>query len=171
LEQSIELLNAVEGAYKERDYAIITLFLNCGLRVSEMAGLNYTDIRSDNTVRILGKGNKERVCFLTSRAKMELKLYLQQREDDCEYVFVREWAPHTQLSKTGLGAVIKDIGDRAGMKVHPHMLRHYFADCAHGANIDVLDISRMMGHASISKTQIYIASNTEDLAYKHARIG
>ena len=59
LEQSIELLNAVEGENRERDYAIITLFLNCGLRVSEMSGLNYTDIRNDNTIRVLGKGNKE----------------------------------------------------------------------------------------------------------------
>ena len=64
LEQSIELLNAVEGPNKERDYAILTLFLNCGLRVSEMAGLNYTDIRTDNTIRVVGKGNKERVIYL-----------------------------------------------------------------------------------------------------------
>ena len=59
LEQSLELLKAVEGKHKERDYAIITIFLNCGLRLSELVGLNVTDIRNDNTIRVLGKGNKE----------------------------------------------------------------------------------------------------------------
>ena len=57
LEQSLELLNAVDGDYKERDYCILTLFLNCGLRVSEMASLNYTDIHQDDTMRVVGKGN------------------------------------------------------------------------------------------------------------------
>lgn len=162
----------MRNAIRQRDKAILAVMAGSGLRRQEVCDMKLSDLDLEHSkFKIVGKGNKERTCFLTSRAKMELKLYLQQRKDDCEYVFVREWAPHTQLSKTGLGAVIKDIGDRAGMKVHPHMLRHYFADCAHGANIDVLDISRMMGHASISTTQIYIASNTDDLAYKHARIG
>ena len=66
LEQSIELLNAVDGKHKERDYCIITLFLNCGMRLSELVGLNVTDIRPDGTARILGKGKKERIIYLNS---------------------------------------------------------------------------------------------------------
>ena len=82
LEQSIELLRAVEGEHKERDYAILTLFLNCGLRVSEMAGLNYTDIRNDNTVRVLGKGNKERIVYLNSACVAAIRDYMRVRPVD-----------------------------------------------------------------------------------------
>ena len=73
LEQSLELLNAVDGPNKQRDYCIITLFLNCGLRVSEMAGLNFSDIRNDNTMRVVGKGNKERIVYFNARAKIHLQ--------------------------------------------------------------------------------------------------
>ena len=82
LEQSMELLNSVEGDYKERDYAILTLFLNCGLRVSEMAGLNYTDIRTDNTIRVVGKGNKERVIYLNKACLNALNDYMKVRPVD-----------------------------------------------------------------------------------------
>ncbi|MBQ1595964.1 MAG: site-specific integrase, partial [Clostridia bacterium] len=64
LDESMKLLSkAAEGPNKERDYAIITLFLNCGMRLSELVSLNYTDIRDDNTVKITGKGNKERTIY------------------------------------------------------------------------------------------------------------
>lgn len=74
LEQSLELLNAVDGDYKERDYCILTLFLNCGLRVSEMASLNYTDIHQDDTMRVVGKGNKERIITLIPPAFPQSKI-------------------------------------------------------------------------------------------------
>ena len=82
LEQSLELLNAVDGDYKERDYCILTLFLNCGLRVSEMASLNYTDIRQDNTLRVVGKGNKERVIYLNSACVSAIQNYMRVRPVD-----------------------------------------------------------------------------------------
>ena len=63
LDQSLEMLNGVDGDHKERDFCILTLFLNCGFRLSELCGLNINDIRSDNTIRVLGKGNKERIVY------------------------------------------------------------------------------------------------------------
>lgn len=68
------MLNAVDGDYKERDYCILTLFLNCGLRVSEMASLNYTDIHQDDTMRVVGKGNKERIITLIPPAFPQSKI-------------------------------------------------------------------------------------------------
>ena len=82
LEQSLELLNAVEGKHKERDYAIITIFLNCGLRLSELVGLNVTDIRNDNTIRVLGKGNKERIVYLNNACINAINDYLKVRPAD-----------------------------------------------------------------------------------------
>ena len=82
LEQSIELLNAVDGNNKQRDYCILTLFLNCGLRVSEMAGLNYNDIHSDGTMRVVGKGNKERIVYLNSSCIDAYNEYMKVRPID-----------------------------------------------------------------------------------------
>lgn len=161
----------MKNATAQRDRAMLAVMAGSGLRREEVRGMKRSDLDLENNrFTIIGKGNKERVCFLTSRAKMELRLYLQERNDDSDYVFVRARFPHDQLSVKGINFIIGQIGQRAGLKVHPHMLRHYFAGCAHDANIDVVDIARMMGHASISTTQIYIASNTEDLAYKHSRM-
>ena len=167
--EQFELL--MKNAVRQRDRAILAVMGGSGLRRQELCDMLLKDLDLEhNKFIVIGKGNKERTCFLTSRAKMELKLYLAERKDDDSHVFVREWSPHKELTKTGLGAIIKRIGEDAGLEVHPHMLRHYFADCAHEADIDVVDIARMMGHASISTTQIYIANNVEDLAMKHHRL-
>ncbi|MDO4731369.1 MAG: tyrosine-type recombinase/integrase, partial [Clostridia bacterium] len=82
LEQAKELLNSVDGDNKERDYCILVLFLNCGMRLSELAALNVSDIRSDSTVRITGKGNKERILFLNEACTSALKDYLMVRPAD-----------------------------------------------------------------------------------------
>ena len=76
------MLNAVDGDYKERDYCILTLFLNCGLRVSEMASLNYTDIHQDDTMRVVGKGNKERIIYLNSACVSAIENYMRVRPVD-----------------------------------------------------------------------------------------
>ena len=78
LDESIELLDSVDGTHSERDYCILTLFLNCGLRISELIGLNLGDIQ-DDALRVLGKGNKVRVVYLNDACKDALKRYLTVR--------------------------------------------------------------------------------------------
>ena len=85
LEQCYELLNNVNGEYKERDYAILVIFLNCGIRLSELCGLNVTDINitgDNNTMRVLGKGNKERIVYLNDACITAIKAYLKVRPVD-----------------------------------------------------------------------------------------
>ena len=82
LEQSIALLDAVDGKHKERDYCILTLFLNCGIRLSELVGLNVTDISPDNFIRVLGKGNKERIIYLNDACVTAINDYLKVRPAD-----------------------------------------------------------------------------------------
>ena len=83
LEQSIELLNAVEGPNAERDRCILTLFLNCGMRLSELVAIDRTDVlRNNNTLRILGKGNKERIVYLNQACQEAISRYLAVRPKD-----------------------------------------------------------------------------------------
>ena len=82
LNESLKLLESIDGTFKERDYCIITLFLNCGLRLSELVSLNLSDIRSDNTMRVTGKGNKERTVYLNDASIAAIKNYLAVRPVD-----------------------------------------------------------------------------------------
>jgi len=154
----------------QRDRAIVAVAAGSGIRRSEICGLLKSQMdMKENKFTVIGKGNKERTCFLTPRAKHELEEYMKTRDDDSPYVFVTQ-RTHKQIAVRGMNFITKQIGQRAGIKFHTHMLRHYFADTAHEANIDILDISRMLGHSSVSTTQIYISQNTDDLAIKHQRI-
>ena len=83
LEQSMDLLHAVEGPYQSRDYCIITLFLNCGMRLSELVNINLHDINhKEHVMRITGKGNKERLVYLNDACMDAIKTYLKDRPAD-----------------------------------------------------------------------------------------
>lgn len=82
LEESVNLLQSVDGPNRQRDYCILTLFLNCGLRLSELCGINFSDIRDENTLKITGKGNKERIVYLNDACVEALNEYLKVRPHD-----------------------------------------------------------------------------------------
>ena len=163
LEESKKLLNSVDGKYKERDYCIITLFLNCGMRLSELCGLNLSDIGSDGSIRILGKGNKERIVYLNSACVESIAAYLPNRPvdgvplTDKNALFLSrnkrrisnktvQHIVYTTLEKAGLG-------DR-GLSVHK--LRHTAATLMyqHG-NVDIRVLKDILGHENLGTTQIY----------------
>ncbi len=167
LDQSVQLLNAVDGKHKERDYCILTLFLNCGLRLSELVGLNVNDISPDNFIRVLGKGNKERIIYLNNACVNAINDYLKVRPveglKDRKALFIsshkkRLSAPMVQklvykyLEKIGL--------DSQGYSCHK--LRHTAATLMyqHG-NVDVLVLQDILGHANLGTTQIYTHLNTK----------
>lgn len=160
LEQSVALLNAVDGEFKVRDYCILTLFLNCGLRVSELVNINYTDIRPDNTLVIRGKGNKERVIFLNKpcvkailnykkvRPVDELKdrnaFFINKRNNRISVRSVQVML-HNTLAKIGL--------DNQGFS--PHKLRHTAATLMYQNGVDVRSLQEVLGHSNLATTQIY----------------
>lgn len=169
LEQSIELLNAIEGANKERDYAIITLFLNCGLRVSEMAGLNYTDIRSDNTVRVLGKGNKERIIYLNDACIDAVNDYMRVRPvDDVKdktALFISR--NHKRMSVKTIQAMVYKYLEKIGLSAQGyscHKLRHTAATLMyqHGG-VDVRVLKEVLGHENLGTTEIYTHLSSEQM--------
>ena len=169
LEQSIELLNAVEGKYKERDYAIITLFLNCGLRVSEMAGLNYTDVRSDNTMRVVGKGNKERVVYLNSACIDAINDYMKVRPvdevKDKKALFISR--NNRRMSVKTIQAMVYKYLAKIGLDAQGyscHKLRHTAATLMyqHGG-VDVRVLKEVLGHENLGTTEIYTHLSSEQM--------
>lgn len=160
LEEAENLLSVVDGPYKERDYAIITLFLNCGMRLAELVSIDYSDIKADGSLIITGKGNKERTVYLNQACIDAITAYMRKRPNDG----VRDRAlflssrnqrispktvqhiVYTNLNKAGLG-------DR-GLSVHK--LRHTAATLMyqHG-NVDVLLLKEILGHENLGTTEIY----------------
>ena len=161
LEQSMELLNSVEGDYKERDYAILTLFLNCGLRVSEMAGLNYTDIRTDNTIRVVGKGNKERVIYLNKACVNALSDYMKIRPvdgvKDKKALFISR--NHNRMSVKTIQAMVYKYLAKIGLDAQGyscHKLRHTAATLMYQyGDVDVRVLKEVLGHENLGTTEIY----------------
>lgn len=161
LEQSIELLRAVDGKHKERDFCIITLFLNCGMRLSELVGLNVTDIRPDNTVRVLGKGNKERLLFLNEACIAAINAYLKVRPNDGlkdrNALFISNQMQ--RMSANTVQKLVYKYIEKIGLSSQGyscHKLRHTAATLMyqHG-NVDLLVLKEILGHENIGTTQIY----------------
>lgn len=161
LEQSIKLLESVDGKNKERDYCILTLFLNCGMRLSELVSINLSDFSDNNTLTVLGKGDKERTIYLNNACLSAVKAYMAVRPvdgvKDRDALFIssqkRRISPKTvqkmveyYLEKAGLG----------GMGFSVHKLRHTAATLMyqHG-NVDVLLIKEILGHENLATTEIY----------------
>lgn len=169
LEQSIELLKSIDGPNKQRDYCIITLFLNCGLRVSEMAGLNYTDIRSDNTMRVVGKGNKERVVYLNKACIDAVNEYKKVRPvddiKDKKAMFISR--NHQRMSVKTIQAMVYKYLEKIGLNAQGyscHKLRHTAATLMyqHGG-VDVRVLKDVLGHENLGTTEIYTHLSSEQM--------
>ncbi len=169
LEQSIELLNAVDGKHKERDYCIITLFLNCGMRLSELVGLNVTDIRPDATARILGKGNKERIIYLNPACVSAIEDYLRVRPvdnvKDRNALFISNQLK--RMSPKTVQALVYKYLEKIGLDSQGyscHKLRHTAATLMyqHG-NVDIRVLKEILGHENLGTTEIYTHLNTQQM--------
>lgn len=168
IDESIQLLESVEGDNRERDYAILVLFLNCGLRLSELVGINLSDIRGD-TLTVIGKGNKERTIYLNQACLNAIDAYRRVRPvegvKDKNALFLSE-RKHRISPKTVQYLVKKYIA-AAGLdtrKYSTHKLRHTAATLMykHG-NVDIRALQSILGHASIATTEIYTHVDDEQL--------
>ncbi len=161
LEESVSLLNSIDGKFKERDYCIIALFLNCGLRLSELVGLNYGDIRSDNSMRVNGKGNKERIIYLNDMCVNAIKDYMKVRPvegvKDKNALFLSSRL--SRISPKTVQHIVKTFLDKAGLGdqgFSTHKLRHTAATLMYQqGNVDVLLIKEILGHENLATTEIY----------------
>lgn len=163
LEQSIELLNAVDGRFKERDYCILTFFLNCGMRLAELVAMNYNDIRSDHTAQIVGKGNKKRIIYLNDACMSAYNAYMavrpvdDVRAEDKYALFLS--AQGRRISREMVQKLVYKYLEKIGLSAQGysvHKLRHTAATLMyqHG-NVDIRVLKDVLGHENLSTTEIY----------------
>lgn len=162
IDESRELLAiSNEGENKERNYLIISLFLNCGLRLSELANIKIRDIK-DNSLVVYGKGSKERVVFLNDGVMVALVNYLKVRECDNEYLFVSNRG--MKLGTEGISQMVKSNLQKIGKgDLSTHKLRHSCATMFYENGVDILTIKEILGHESVATTQIYTHIQNEQV--------
>lgn len=175
LQESKELLKTVRESNdknKERDYCIITFFLNCALRLSELCNIDVSKIK-DDTLRIVGKGNKERTVYLNKTSMNALKAYLPIREtildkvpeEHKEALFIS--SKKRRISERAVERLVKKYVAKAGLDYEiltPHKLRHTSATLMYKyGKVDLRSIQNLLGHESISTTEIYTHIDEEDL--------
>ena len=169
LEDSISLLSAVtDGKNKERDYLILTLFLNCGLRLSELTGININNIKN-NILTVVGKGNKERTIYLNAACENAIYEYLRERPNDKAkdknaLILSKNYQ---RIGARSVEKIVKKYIQLAGLdpqKYSPHKLRHTAATLMykHG-NVDIRVLQEILGHQSLSTTEIYTHVDDERL--------
>lgn len=160
---SIEELELVrECCHTLRERALLEVFYSTGCRLSEIANMRIDHINfQDMSASVIGKGDKERIVFLTFKACYHLKKYLNTRNDDCPYLFVTERRPFRQMKNCSIQREINKIEQRAdiGKKLHPHVLRHTYATLMRDAGIELGDLQHLMGHSSPATTLRYLGSS------------
>ncbi len=159
IDDSVSLLDAVQGRFAERDYCILTMFLNCGLRVSELAGLNLGDFQGD-TVRVLGKGSKERTVYLNAACVAALEAYLPKRiephEKDRNALFTSR--NRNRINVQTVKWLVKKYIGQAGLdtkKYSTHKLRHTAATLMYQNGVDIRTLQTLLGHENVNTTMIY----------------
>ncbi len=166
LEQSSRLLQAVSGQNEKRDYAILMLFLNCGIRRSELVGLNLTDVYEDR-IRVVGKGNKERIVYFGAACRKAIDAYLPERNkkvlSDNRALFGSR--DGNRISVTAVHRLVKKAFLQAGLdatQFSAHKLRHTAATMMLSGGVDVKTVQEVLGHENLNTTQIYThIENTE----------
>ena len=165
-EQSSALLQAVSGKNEKRDYAILMLFLNCGIRRSELVGLNLTDVYEDR-IRVVGKGNKERFVYFGTACRKAIDAYLVERNEktlsDNKALFGSRNG--NRISVEAVHRLVKKALLQAGLdstQFSAHKLRHTAATMMLSGGVDVKTVQEVLGHENLNTTQIYThIENTE----------
>ncbi|MBQ6798831.1 MAG: tyrosine recombinase XerC [Oscillospiraceae bacterium] len=166
LEESTRLLEAVQGPNAVRDFAILMIFLNCGIRRSELVGLNITDVYEDR-IRVVGKGNKERIVYMGTPCKKAINEYLLERNkiilSDNKALFGSR--DKNRISVTAVHRLVKKHMLAAGLdatQFSAHKLRHTAATLMLSGGVDVKTVQEVLGHENLNTTQIYThIENTE----------
>ena len=166
MEQSAALLRSVSGQNEKRDYAILMLFLNCGIRRSELVGLNLSDVYEDR-IRVVGKGNKERIVYFGAACRKAIDAYLPERHKkvltDNKALFGSR--DGNRISVTAVHRLVKKHMLAAGLdatQFSAHKLRHTAATMMLSGGVDVKTVQEVLGHENLNTTQIYThIENTE----------
>ena len=167
LEESTALLRSVDGPNKNRDFAILMLFLNCGIRRSELVNLNLSDVYEDR-IRVIGKGNKERFVYFGSACRKAIDAYLPERNQkvltDNRALFGSR--DNNRISVTAVHRLVKKALLQAGLdstQYSAHKLRHTAATMMLSGGVDVKTVQEVLGHENLNTTQIYTHIESTEL--------
>lgn len=182
MEQSIALLQSAQGEFAQRDYCMLTLFLNCGLRRAELAGINLQDIGQDRTLRVRGKGSKERMLYLNDACIDAIEQYLKVRPvdgvQDKQALFLSHLKKRITLQ--GVHYVVKGYLKKVdgAENMSAHKLRHTAATLMYQqGGVDIRVLKDLLGHENLGTTEIYthlssqqIKQAAEDNPLSHIKI-
>jgi len=169
LDDSLSLLSSVEGRNAERDYCILTLFLNCGIRLAELVGINLTDIQDDR-LTVIGKGSKERTVYLNDACLEAIKNYLPEREkidisaSAQNALFVSERG--ARISRRTVQNLVEKYVKKIGLdprKYTTHKLRHTAATLMYQSGADIRVLQEILGHKQLNTTEIYTHVSNENI--------
>ncbi|HZH61764.1 MAG TPA: tyrosine-type recombinase/integrase [Metabacillus sp.] len=173
---TIEELEIVRDSCETlRERALIETMYATGCRLSEVQNMKKSDINiQDMSVRVIGKGDKERICYLSIKCLHQLRKYLSSRKDECEYLFVTERRPIRKMSDRNIERIIDVIAGRAKLskKLTPHVFRHTFAQLAMENGAELSDVQHLMGHEDPGTTLIYshVSEERKKLAHKRYHV-
>lgn len=167
LEESERLLKSVSGPNSQRDFAILMIFLNCGIRRAELVGLNLSDVYPDR-LRIVGKGNKERFVYMGTACRRAIDLYLPVREkvelSDNRALFGSR--DRNRISVSAVHRLVKKHMLAAGLdasQFSAHKLRHTAATLMLSSGVDVKTVQEVLGHEHLNTTEIYMHIESAEL--------
>ena len=158
----------------KREKAIVEMLYSTGCRVSELEHLNISDINFETKEVILfGKGNKHRISYLNAKAEVALKCYLSDRIDDNPALFVYQKKPYSRLKKSGIELIIKKIMQRTTSvttHVTPHVFRHTTASISIERGMNIIDVSKLLGHSRIETTMEYVTTSINSIKNNHQKL-
>lgn len=165
-------LEKVRSACKtKREKAIVEMLYSTGCRVTELERLNISDVNFETKeVFLFGKGDKHRTSYLNAKAEVALKDYLNERNDKNPSLFVYDREPHGRLKKSGIELIVKKILERTSdvsTHVTPHVFRHTTATTALDRGMNIVDVSKLLGHQKVETTMEYITTNSESVKNDH----
>lgn len=152
--------------------AIIDTLFSTACRVSELANMKFSDIdTSNNSIHIIGKGNKHNTVYLNTNAILSLQDYIQnERKGTSDYIFVTQRKPYKRISVRTIQRLFDVIENKINLTLSPHIIRHTTATLAAKNGMPIEQIQKMLGHSSIATTQkIYVETLQEEVAMSHER--
>lgn len=170
-DEEVELLR--QACVTDREKALIELLVSSGIRLSEAVQINKSSVDwYERSFRVIGKGNKERKVYFSTKAKILLKKYLSTRKDEHEALFVTVRRPYGRLGNRAIQKEVKNIAKRAKFdkSVYPHLFRHSFATHNINSGMPLTVLQQLMGHESPDTTLIYSEVSQENIKHEYMKI-